>query len=287
MKYLFVIGGLLGLLSACIKEKYEAEDCRREVYFVMEDVPYVFQGDEAVGFRPYYTFTESLDLFVFSDEKIDETKKYTYAYCRSHPVIPLETGIRKKEFLFVANLYDQKDMSWSFVEDKLRATFFIRQYEEPPVYLAAIRESLSCRDSLSVLLQMLVSHLNIRLINPPAQVVGLDVVVRDIAGSVTTDYQLGDTTHIRKQVFFTPTVENNYEFGVNTFPSYQDRAAVLSINLIGTEQTAPILVEDDRLHLYPGVITRLKIEFKTEQKITISVEIDGKWEIVDEGNIII
>ena len=43
---------------------------------------------------------------------------------------------------------------------------------------------------------MMVSRLEIQLTNPPAWVTGIEVTVRDIAATVSTDFILGGTTHI-------------------------------------------------------------------------------------------
>ena len=46
-------------------------------------------------------------------------------------------------------------------------------------------------------------------------------------------------------------------------------------------------MEDGRLHFFPGVITRVEIVYDADEKITISIRTDGKWEVIDGGSIII
>lgn len=112
--------------------------------------------------------------------------------------------------------------------------------------------------------------------------------MRDIAATVSTGFYFGPgTTHITKQIGFDNQGIGDYWFGVNTFPTYRDKTAYLSIGMQGGNEVTPIEIEDQRLHLIPGMITRLSIEFETDEKMIISIEIDGKWEIIDGGNIII
>lgn len=287
MKYLFVIVSLLFLTLGCLKEKYRGEHCLRKVAFEMKEVPYVVVGEDVVGYRPYYTFIERLDLFVFSEQLQEYHFKYDFAYCREHAVIAETVGYDAGEALFVANLYDPKELNWGYENGELKAVFRIVDYEEPPVLLAAVADIGNRQDSVPVELRLLISRLEIKLENPPAWMVGLKVNVRNIAASVSLDYRLGDTTHIDKQLFFDNQGPGTYWLGVNTFPTYSDKPALLILDPIGTEPTAPIVVDDTRLHLLPGVITRLNLAFDSMENITISVKIDGKWEIVDGGSIII
>lgn len=274
------------MLAGCLHEKYKGADCFREVAFEMKEVPYVFVDDEAVAYQPYYTFVEQLDLYVFADEQLHRNFIYDFAYCREHPVISETLDLNVREALFVTNLYDPQKLNWYFENDTLQAVFSILDYEEPPVLLAAIAD-IRHQSVVPVELRMLISRLEIKLVNPPAWMTGLNVMVRNVAGTVSTDYKLGDTTHINKQMFFENKGPGTYSFGVNTFPTYNGKAAVLSILPIGTEATAPILVEDSELHFLPGTVTRLNIVYDPKGDITLSIEIDGKWEIVDGGNIII
>lgn len=287
MKAIWSIGLCAFLLTACLREQNNTEDCRADLFFLMQNVPYVFEGEKIVGYRSYYFFVEQLELFLFDETAITSSYRYDYTYCRRHPVIPLTAEISPRWYLFIANLYDPKELNWTFQEGELQVWFSIVDHEEPPVLLAATSRVESSEDSVLVGLRIMVSRLEIQLTNPPAWVTGIEVTVRDIAATVSTDFTLGDTTHITKQIGFDNQGPGNYWFGVNTFPTYQDKTAYLSIDLLGGSETAPISVEEQRLHLIPGVITRLNIEFETDEKMIISVEIDGKWEIIDGGNIII
>lgn len=284
MRYIRIILIVVFAVS-CLPEKYKGEDCLKEVQFVMKDVPYVFVDGEGVEYRPYYTFIEQLDLYLFAYQQLHESFKYDFAYCREHPIITPRVDYNSEQALFVANLYHPRELAWEYRNNQLEAVFSIIDFEEPPVLLAAIADVV--QETIPIELRMLISRLEIRLTNPPAWVTGLDVTVRNIAASVSTSYALQDTTHIRKQLFFDNQGPGTYQLGVNTFPTYSGNAAILTIKPFGVSETSPILVDDDRLHLLPGVITRLDIVYDTEEKITIAVEIDGKWEIVDGGSIII
>lgn len=287
MKKGFISGLIVMLLASCLHERYSGEDCRARLLFGMEDVPYLYENDGTVGYRPYYVFTEQLDVFLFDQERLAGSENFDYHYCRTHPVIPLETGINTRYYLFAANLYDPKELDWKLENGKLEAWFKIVDNEEPPVLLAATGRIVPVKDSVHVALRMMVSRLEIRLTNPPRWVNGLDVTVRDIAATVGTDFSLKDTTHINKKIWFDNQGPGTYNFGVNTFPSFEQKRAILTLDLLGSTATSPILVDDSRLHLLPGAITLLNIAFDSEDKITVSIEINGKWEIVDEGNIII
>lgn len=285
MKYSLMLGCIVLLAGGCLREKYTGDDCRRDIAFVMKDVPYVFVDDEAVAYRPYYTFIEQLDLYVFGGGRVEQCAEYDFAYCREHPVIAQRVDFNSKEALFVANLYSPKELDWEYRGGQLTAVFRILDFEEPPVLLAAIAPL--TEERVPVELRMLVSRVEIRLTNPPSWVTGLEVTVRNIAATVSTDYSLGDTTHIVKQTRFDNQGAGEYQFGVNTFPSYADRPALLSVTPIGTSEASPILVEDDRLHLLPGVVTRIDIAYDKDEKVTVAIEVDGKWEVVDGGSVII
>lgn len=286
MKYWWIVI-VLWLFSGCLREKMKGDDCFPRISFIMKDVPYVFVDSSAVAYRSYYAFVEQLNAFVFLDQKPVQEFKYDFNYCREHPVITQAVEYNSSQVLWVANLYDPRELSWSYEQDRLLATFSIVDAEEPPVLLAAISDLYGGQDSVPVELRMLVSRLEIRLVNPPAWMNGMAVTVRNIAKSVNTDYVLKDTTHIWKQLFFDNQGTGNYGFGVNTFPTYPQRVALLTIEPIGTSEASPILVEDSRLHLLPGVVTRLNIVYDSEEKISIQIEIDGKWEIIEGGHIII
>lgn len=286
MRYIFVIG-MIWLVTGCLPEKYRGDECRREIQFLMKDVPYVVVDQEVVDYLPYYTFVEQLDLYIFGEQRVEQNFEYDFAYCREHPVISQQVDYNSSEALFVANLYHPRELSWNYRDGKLEAVFSIVDFEEPPALLGAIADMNDRRDTVPVELRLLVSRLEIRLTNPPAWMTGLDVTVRNIAATVTTDYQLGDTTHINKEISFQNQGPGTYQFGVNTFPTYSDKTAILTIIPVGVSGISPIIVEDSRLHLLPGVVTRLDIIYDTDEKITIAIEVEGKWEVVDGGNIII
>lgn len=284
MRYSWIVL-LMFFTAGCLTEKYRGEDCSKEIQFVMKEVPYVFHDGEAVEYQPYYTFIEQLEMYVFANRQPEESFKYDFAYCREHPVIVERLDYNSREALFVANLYHPRELTWNYRDDRLQAVFSIVDFEEPPVLLATVVEI--DRDILPVELRMMVSRLEIRLVNPPAWMNGLEVTVRNIAASVSTGYILEDTTHISKQIFFNNQGAGTYRFGINTFPTYSGSTAILTILPLGTSEASPILVEDERLHLLPGVITRLDLVYEANGKITINIQIDGKWEVVDGGQIII
>ena len=102
-----LLTGVIFLLSvSCLRENYNAEECRKEIIFKMEDVPYIFQGNEIIDYRPYYMFTENLNFFIFAEERLQNTSEYDYEYCRNHSLIPYRAQTGRQFFLFVANLYD-------------------------------------------------------------------------------------------------------------------------------------------------------------------------------------
>lgn len=284
-----LLTGVIFLLSvSCLRENYNAEECRKDIIFKMEDVPYIFQGNEIIDYRPYYMFTENLNFFIFAEERLQNTSEYDYGYCRNHSLIPYRAQTGRQFFLFVANLYDPKELDWKFVDGELQAIFSIVDHEEPSLLLAAKKKADIQEDVLlPVELNMLVSRLEIRIDNPPDWMTGVDVQVSHIAGSITSDFVLGDTTYIFKHLEVGNPVSATFGSGVNTFPTYPETPALVNIQLTGKAGISPFLVDDDRLHLVPGTITRINILFETETQIKISVEVDGKWEIVNGGHIII
>ena len=93
MKAVWSIGLCMFLLTACLREHDNMEDCRADLFFKMQAVPYVFEGREFAGYRSYYFFVEQLDLFLFDETAITSSYRYDYAYCRQHPVIPVASCI--------------------------------------------------------------------------------------------------------------------------------------------------------------------------------------------------
>ena len=111
MKAVWSIGLCMFLLTACLREHDNMEDCRADLFFKMQAVPYVFEGREFAGYRSYYFFVEQLDLFLFDETAITSSYRYDYAYCRQHPVIPVASETPPRWYLFVANLYDPKELN--------------------------------------------------------------------------------------------------------------------------------------------------------------------------------
>ena len=68
MKAVWSIGLCMFLLTACLREHDNMEDCRADLFFKMQAVPYVFEGREFAGYRSYYFFVEQLDLFLFESQ---------------------------------------------------------------------------------------------------------------------------------------------------------------------------------------------------------------------------
>lgn len=286
MKRIVIIGILGCLLMACIHEK----PCSggESLSFEMKDVPYILDSTEVTNYRPYYTFTEKLDLFLFTYEKFWATLSYDYEYCRTHPVIPVATIPDCYVYLFVANLHDPKELGWSFENETLNVVFSIVDFEEPPLLLAATGDVRLCQEEAEpVELRLFVSRLEILVENPPSWATAIDVSIRNVAKTVTTDYVLGDTTHIFKHIPLENPDDGKYRTGVNTFPTYPGRPALVNLNLSGIGTAMPIVVDDNLLHLNPGVITRISLIFGAGGDLKIVIEVDGKWEIVDGGSIII
>lgn len=287
IKEFMIIGGLLIGVLACIREK-NSDNCPDEVIFEMKDVPYVFEGSSATAYRPYYVFIGRLDILAFNNKRLETFEDYNYEYCFDHPEIPFPVEFDKYTFLFVSNLYDHKALSWNFDAGELEARFSIIDHEEPPVFLmATVNYVFGQSVILPVNLIMLVSRLEIRLENPPVWVTGLEVDVEGIARTVTNDFLLRDTTHIYKNIVLDNSGPRVYWLGVNTFPTYENIPARVTIDLVGVNETSPLIIDDSRLHLIPGVITRLNLLFNTDDRVTVSVEMNGKWEVIDEGEIII
>lgn len=286
-KWMILIGCLLGI-TGCLREKYDAGNCSGEVFFHMEDVPYRFEGEEVTGYRPYSAFTEKLHILAFADQHLEKVQQYGYQYCREHFYIPWETGFGRQTFLFVANLYDEKELDWTFAGDTLDVVFSIVDHEEPPVLLAAVKEAdLTAPDTLGIGLRLMVSRLEIQLENPPAWVTGLWINVREVAAKMTINGDLQDTTSIRKELPLQHEGAGTYWTGINTFPTYPGSPALVDVRLTGEYEVLPLAIADERLHFQPGRIIRVNIRFETEQDITISVKIVKEWEIVDGGHIII
>lgn len=138
---------------------------------------------------------------------------------------------------------------------------------------------------------LLVSRIELTLKNIPAGISRIEAPVSNTSSGIGfygyLKVILGDTTHIFKHLEVSGPVASTFGSGINTFPTYPETPALLNIQLTGGAEISSILVDDDRLHLVPGIITRVNILFETENEVKISLEVDGKWEIVDGGHIII
>lgn len=203
-------------------------------------------------------------------------------------LIPYKADPGLYSFLFVANLYDQEGLGWTFENGLLEAVFSIRNHEEPPVFLVSNDTATKYRaDTVPVQLQMLVSRFEIQVENPPAWVTGLDVSLSRVAASVTSGFVLGDTTYIRKQISLDAQGGEYLPDRCKYFSDLSGSACLLNVRLVGTQAVAPIIVDDSRLHLIPGNITQIDIVFENEGHLKLSIEINGKWEVIDGGHIII
>lgn len=283
MKHCMLIAIVLGCF-ACVREGDREYTCPGNVLFDMQDVAYVFQNDSAIDYRPYYEFARQLDILAFRNGGLDTSVIYDYQFCRDHQLIPFSLPLDQYSFLLIANLFDPKAIEWSYEKNELSVKLSILDNEEPPIYLASIKSTpRQFYTEVPVVLKLLVSRLEIELINPLPWVTGVRVAVRNIAASITNRYVLSDTTSIFKNIQIDNTGPGTYHLGVNAFPTYEGQAASLSINMIGNQQIAQYVINDELLHLYPGIITRLQIEFNNSGAITVNIEIDGKWVVVDEG----
>ena len=70
MKAVWSIGLCMFLLTACLREHDNMEDCRADLFFKMQAVPYVFEGREFAGYRSYYFFVEQLDCFFSTKQRL-------------------------------------------------------------------------------------------------------------------------------------------------------------------------------------------------------------------------
>ena len=73
--------------------------------------------------------------------------------------------------------------------------------------------------------------------------------------------------------------------GMTTFPTYENFPALVDIKLKGENRLNQLVIDDRRLSFRSGRITRVSLEFTTENTVSVSVEINGKWEVIDEGEI--
>lgn len=286
MKYYWLIGWIGLFMISCLDDK----DCKcmgeGEVFFEMEDVAYIFDGNEVVGLQPYNRVTDRLDIFAFRKGILDSVAVYDYEYCQNHTVIPFMTPPGSYTFLLVANLFDRNVLSYEISPEKVIAWFRIIDHEEPQIYLSEFQKSTVYGQVFeSVQLHMLVSRLEVQVINPPLWVEGFNFIVSHIAARISNQYELQDTTSIYKTVPLSSVSPTKGWVGINTFPTYPEMPAVVNIQLKGRGDVSQLVINDERIVFRPGRIVRLAIEFEGENSIKVSVSINGKWEVIDEGKI--
>lgn len=295
-----MIGIFVCLFTSCMDEASCPCLGEAKVTFDMKDIPYIFEGNETIGYRPYYTLVDRLNILTFRERCLDTAFVYDYNYCKGHPDISMFLKPGSYHFLFVGNLFDHKTMSWKFTETgKLEAIFRILDHREPDVYFVALSSAnLYGFTELPLRLQMLVSRLEIKVVNPPEGVTGFDFSVHNIAREIivegknedsgkeiSPESKLNDTTSVYKTTEFKYAGPGEYWVGVNTFPTYEELPALVDVQLKGSSKINQLVINDDRLVFRSGRIIRLSILFVTEDSVTVSVEVNGKWEIIDEGKI--
>lgn len=294
------ISVLICLFTSCMDETSCPCLEEAEVIFDMKDIPYIFEGNETVGYRPYYSLVDRLNILTFQEQRLHTSSTYDYNYCKEHPDISMSLKPGSYHFLFVGNLFDHKMMNWKFTEaGKLEAIFRILDHREPDVYFVALSSAnLYGFTELPLRLQMLVSRLEIKVVNPPEGVTGFDFSVHNIAREIIVEgknedsgkeipveSKLNDTTSVYKTTEFQYAGPGEYWVGVNTFPTYKEFPALVDVQLKGSSKINQLVINDDRLVFRSGRIIRLSILFVTEDSVTVSVEVNGKWEIIDEGKI--
>lgn len=286
MKYYWLIGWMALFMVSCLDDKDCGCAATTEVFFEMKDVAYIFDGNEIVGLQPYNRVTDRLDIFAFKKEVLDSIAVYDYEYCQNHTVIPYVSKPGSYTFLFIANLFDRKALHYEITPEKMTAWLRIMDHDEPPVYLVDIQPAIVFGQVFSAVeLQMLVSRLEVQVINPPAWVEGFHFIVSHIAARINNYNELQDTTSIYKTVPISLVTANKAWVGINTFPTYPGIPAVVSIQLRGGGNINQLVINDERLVFRSGRIIRLSVEFEGESSVKISLNINDKWEIIDEGKI--
>lgn len=282
MKNLIYILLMALLFPACIRE--DNRGCGFSCRFDMQEVPYVIDGSEVVEYRPYDRFTNSLNLLAFRNHQLISASYYDYEFCKDNRVIPFMSEEIPDVFLFVANLHDHKAMKYTFKEGRITTDFSILDHREPPTYLVAILDPVA--DSLmAVNLKMLVARLEIEVLNPLPWMDTLQIVISDVAETISDNFMLTDTTYIVKRTALFAVGEKQGWLGVNTFASYPGKPALLNISFIGESKQSTYLITDEQLNFRPHTITSLRMEFDDAGDIKISISVNGKWEVVDEGKI--
>lgn len=287
MKYIVTVILLVFVCSSCIRE----DDCPctegNTLEVEMKPVPYILEGDSVVGVLPYHRFVNRLDLLIFRNGKQDTGAVFDYEYCLEHPVIPLQLRPGKYDFLFAGNLLDHKALMWQFTEDgRLEARFSILDHQEPPLYLVSTdKTDFLFPAVLPVQLHIIVARIEVKLVNPPTWITGLDFTVSNIAKEVTDLGVLRDTTSLSKSIGVDYTGPGVYYVGLNAFPTYPGHPATVNVRLKGADRVSQFVIDDTRMTLQISRILQVSIEFETENDIKVSVEVNGKWEVIDEGKI--
>ena len=70
MKAVWSIGLCMFLLTACLREHDNMEDCRADLFFKMQAVPYVFEGREFAGYRSYYFLSSNWICFFSTKQRL-------------------------------------------------------------------------------------------------------------------------------------------------------------------------------------------------------------------------
>lgn len=284
MKRLLMIIFIFGCV-ACVREGDRSYTCQHTWKLDMLPVPYVLEQVDTVGYKPYYEFVNTLDILCFQEGKIVDKATFDYEYCRNTPVIVFQNDVAQPAFLLVANLLDPKAMSWTFDNGRLGAEFTILNHREPSVYLAAVAYGKE-ESEIPVQLNMLVAHLVVEVVNPQSWMKDVVIRVENVVGKITTNYQYRDTTYIEKSA---PLNEDgiNSTVGINTFPTYPGHSAQLSISFRGDKATANYVIANNQVYFTPHGVIYVRIVFEDVNSIKVFMTVNGKWQIIDEGHIVI
>lgn len=286
-RYVGIVFGIL-LITSCLDDK----DCgcfrQTDLGFEMKDIVYSYDEDGAVlEYQPYYRATNRLDVYTFKGEVLDSVAFLNHDYCREHPVIPWNAGPGNYTFLFIANLLDVNALTYLWDAQKnLEVWLNIVNHEQPPGYLLALnRVDVYGSQKVPVELKLLISRLEVEVLNPPQWVTGFNFTVQNVARAINDKLVLRDTTSIDQYQPLQYTESGVYRVGINTFPTYSDYPAVVTVKLAGRADIKPLVIEDNRMVFRAGRIIRLIVEFKPEGTVKIFLNVSNKWEVIDEGKI--
>lgn len=287
MQKLLGMGVFVLLFFGCIRESSDPT-CDYTILFDMKEVPYTIKNTDTVDYLPYYHFLTQLNLLTFQNDKLYSISEYDYEFCKQHSVIPFNTDIYDNVYLFLANLFDERALSYSVKDGNLDAVLSIIDHQEPPVYLVASGKVNSETESIvPVDLRMLVSRLEVQVDNPLKWMTNMQIGVDRIAGKISGNFVLSDTTYIVKHLEIDPVGGKTNFLAINTFPSYPDKPAIVNFYFTGKGgREFTYNIKDDLFRFLPHTITLIRFGFGgTEEDVTISVSVNGKWEILDEGHI--